>query len=550
MTRNSTLLLLLSFSLTFQANAQVSSGGTPYGLRHALSTAEVPTVRAAAFDAAAVAAEDAQRAAEGKLPAYSRLLDLQAGLEDAGEWRDLPGGDRLWRLRVVSDGALATELYFSDFHMPDNASLYVYSEDGETILGGFTTYNNSDDGSFTTSLIPGNASLLEYYEPAAVAGEGRVRLSAVGHAYRFVEELSRASGACQVDVNCSEGNAWHAQRDAVVRISIVEGGWGFWCTGALVNNLNEDCKPYFLTAQHCYEGNSQSELNQWKFYFNYERSGCGTGASPSNRTVTGCFKRGASNDGGGDSGSDFLLVEGKTSIPHSYDPYWAGWDATGTGSSSGVSIHHPDGDRKKISTYTTALQSDNWNGPQGTHWRVRWAATANGHGVTEQGSSGSPIFNAAKRVIGTLTGGNTSCSNSNGFDWYGKTSYHWQSNPGPAAMRLKNFLDPQGTGVKTMDGSYDPCGQYVAVQEVTGAGKLELRPNPAHDRAWVAVPQQGRTGSLEIRDMGGRLVRTMPVGGATELQVNTLGLEGGAYVLRLVAGEGLIATAPLVVVHP
>lgn len=549
--RNAALLLLLPWAFAWSAQAQVSTGGVPYGLRAGLATDNLPTVRAEVFDPAAVAVEDAARAAQGKVPAYSRILGLHAGLDDAGEWMELPGSDRLWRLRVASGGALATELYFADFHMPDNGSLFVYSEDGTTTLGGFTAYNNSDDGGFTTSLIPGETCILEYYEPAAVAGEGRLELAAVGHAYRFVEGWERAVGACEVDVNCSEGSAWQEQRDAVVRISIVEGGFGYWCSGALVNNLDEDCKPYFLTAQHCYEGSSQSELNQWKFYFNYEKSGCGSGASPSNHTVTGCYKRGASNDGGGNSGSDFLLVEGKTTIPQSYNPYWAGWDASGTGSTSGVSIHHPDGDRKKISTYSASTVSDNWNGPQGTHWRVRWVATANGHGVTEEGSSGSPLFNSGKQLIGTLTGGTSSCSNTNGYDWYGKTSYHWQSNPGAASFRLKNFLDPQGTGTVTMEGSYDPCGLHVAVAELEAPVRLEVRPNPAGETALVRIPTEARTyAMLRVFDMAGKEVRSLPVQGAEELRLNTVGLENGAYFLRLATDREVVATAPLIVLQP
>ena len=69
-------------------------------------------------------------------------------------------------------------------------------------------------------------------------------------------------------------------------------------------------------------------------------------------------------------------------VPFSYNAYYNGW--LRSGSAVGVSIHHPSGDPKKISTYTQALQSANWTGGNsGTHWRVYWSATANGHGVTE-----------------------------------------------------------------------------------------------------------------------------------------------------------------------
>lgn len=545
-----TLHIAACIALSSILQAQVSTGSQPYSMQHGLSLRDVPVVRSASFDAASVAAEDAQRAALGKVPAYARILPLGADLWNSGQWMELPGGDRLWRLHVVSEGALATELYFNQFHMPDNASLHVYGEDGKMVLGGFTAYNNSEAEDFTTSLIPGQGCFLEYFEPAAAAGEGRLRVEGVGHAYRFVDEGSRA-GDCEVDVNCSEGNNWHPQRDAVVRISIKDGGYLYWCSGALVNNLAEDCKPYFLTAQHCYEGNSQSDLNQWKFYFNYEKSNCGSGSSPSNRTTTGCYKRGASEDGGGNSGSDFLLVEGKTAIPSSYNPYWAGWDATGTGSTGGVGIHHPQGDRKKISTYASATQSDNWYGPSGTHWRVSWAATANGHGVTEEGSSGSPLFNSSKRIIGTLTGGNSQCltpTSGTGVDYYGKMSYHWQSNPSPANLRLKNFLDPQGTGVKSMDGSYDPCGLHVGVPEAAGIPPaLTIYPNPANGEASIGLPTDARDGVVEVRDLAGRLAVSEVSGGRATVRLRFTSLDAGTYLVRLMLDGRVVAQAPLIV---
>jgi hypothetical protein len=269
--------------------------------------------------------------------------------------------------------------------------------------------------------------------------------------------------------------------------------------------------------------------------------------------------RGSSNDNGGDSGSDFILLEASdATIPGSYYPYWAGWDATGAGSTGGVCIHHPAGDLKKISTYTGTTANSFWGGPMGTHWRVTWAATANGHGVTEGGSSGSPLFNSSKRVIGTLTGGG-SCCTSGGCgpgtgpgmsDYYGKVSYHWQSNPGPASMRLKNFLDPQSTGTLSMDGSYDPCGMYVGVAEnQPDLMNLTIRPNPAHDAALIALPDQ-QGGTLEVRDLGGRLVSTHVLGRMTEYRLDTGSLDGGAYLLRwLIDGEAR-AVAPLIVVRP
>ncbi|MDD5696174.1 MAG: T9SS type A sorting domain-containing protein, partial [Bacteroidales bacterium] len=124
-------------------------------------------------------------------------------------------------------------------------------------------------------------------------------------------------------------------------------------------------------------------------------------------------------------------------------------------SEEGVGIHHPQGDIKKISTYPEPVFSSQWssNGLQ-SHWRVFWTATANGHGVTEAGSSGSPLLNQHGLIVGTLTGGESSCGNTGGADFYGKFSYHWKSNGQDAASQLEPWLDPDHEGVQVLGGTY------------------------------------------------------------------------------------------------
>ena len=95
----------------------------------------------------------------------------------------------------------------------------------------------------------------------------------------------------------------------------------------------------------------------------------------------------------------------------------------------------------------------------GSHWGVDWVSTANGHGVTEGGSSGAPLFDNAGRIVGTLTGGGSFCSQvpNTDTDAYGKVSYHWTNNPNAANEKLGVWLDPGNTGTLTFDGTYFPC---------------------------------------------------------------------------------------------
>ena len=181
---------------------------------------------------------------------------------------------------------------------------------------------------------------------------------------------------------------------------------------------------------------------------------------------------------GGETGSDFCLVLLNQGIPDTFNVYFNGWSRKDTTSPSGVCIHHPEGDLKKISTYNKPLITANYNGnPNPCHWEVTWIATSNGHGVTEGGSSGSPLFDNHGRIVGTLTGGDSSCDTADLDlpDYYGKFSWSWDKNGVDSTTRLKDWLDPDNTGVMYLDGIELGIPAHVKTLSV------QLFPNPFTD---------------------------------------------------------------------
>jgi hypothetical protein len=503
----------------------------------------LPVLSASPFDAAAAAADDALRDRDGKLPLHARFVAVMVEPTVHGVWTDAPDGGRIWRAVLASHGALAVEVFLSGVVLPPASRLYVYDPDGGQLQGGFTGAHVAPDGSLSTLPVLGDRVVMEYHEPYAVRGEGRFIVDRLAHGYRMLEDLR--SGACEVDVNCGEGEAWSEQRDAVVRIRIViPAGTGF-CTGTLMNNTAQDCSPYILTAFHCGEESTTANFSQYIFLFNYQRA-CGSGSASASQVMTGCVRRADSNDsgaeGGGTFGSDFMLVELNTTVPAAYNAFYAGWDATVLGSSSGVTIHHPDADVKKISTYASTLTSASWAGfTNGSHWRVTWVPTTNGHGVTEPGSSGAPLFNTSKRVIGTLTGGQ-SCCTSNGCgpqtglnqpDYYGKLSYHWDSNPNPPEEKLRLFLSPTGNFI-TLAGSYSPCGT-IGIVEPSAGSDLVVSYDAASGRYTVRpMGERFGQGTATLMDATGRVVRSEALSGRSELVVDPSGLGSGVYVLQVI----------------
>ncbi|HHN47663.1 MAG TPA: T9SS type A sorting domain-containing protein, partial [Bacteroidales bacterium] len=271
------------------------------------------------------------------------------------------------------------------------------------------------------------------------------------------------SGDCNVNINCSEGDEWQHQKRGVVKLHSRVGSIVFRCTGSLVNNTSYDFSPYVFTADHCARSGSTyasaDDLNQWVFYFNYEASDCPNPPQeeePLPVALTGATLKANVGGGSANMASDFYLVLLNQNIPPEVMPYFNGWSRRNVSSGSGTGIHHPSGDIKKISTYTQPLITASWNAnTPNMYWQVRWSATQNGHGVTEGGSSGSPLFNDQGLIVGQLTGGQASCNNPNAPDYYGKFSWSWESVGSTPDRQLKPWLDPENFGVETLQGSYD-----------------------------------------------------------------------------------------------
>ncbi|MDO4756760.1 MAG: protease, partial [Parabacteroides sp.] len=144
----------------------------------------------------------------------------------------------------------------------------------------------------------------------------------------------------------------------------------------------------------------------------------------------------------------------------SYNVYYNGWDRSDKAATFGVGIHHPSGDYMKISTFKKTATSHTWSsdnnvfGAIKAHWNVTFSATANGHGVTEGGSSGSPLFNQNKLIVGTLSGGNSTCKYPEGTNYYGKLYYHWDKYSKSDTARMDIYLDPIKSGVTQLAGRY------------------------------------------------------------------------------------------------
>ncbi|MFN8276554.1 MAG: T9SS type A sorting domain-containing protein [Chitinophagales bacterium] len=492
----------------------------------------------------------------GQLPVMGKTIAAELSIRGNGQW-DRLGDQVVWRLKIAAPGAQGILVYPDSMLLPEGGKLFIYSTDKKLHFGPYTHSDNPEGGSFALDLVATDEIILEYNAPAAMATPS-LHINEIGYAYRMVKKKSDrdfgGSGSCEVNVNCPEGADWLAQKNSVARILLKISNTFGWCSGALINNARLDCTPYILSADHCYQDDqtqttaSTSDLNQWKFYFKYESGSCANpAAEPASKVFTGCTFTANSNDNGGATGSDFVLLKLKSTPADSLNLFYAGWDASGAAADSGVGIHHPEGDIKKISTFKSRLTSDSYgNTVANTHWSVTWNATSTGHGVTEQGSSGSPIFNAEHLVVGALTGGYSKCADPTQPDYYGKLSYSWISNGIANNRRLKPWLDPDNTGLLKLNGSYRPC-QATGIALTQETPIFRIAPNPVSDIVEIFTNANGQ--SINIFSNLGQLMFSGRTDSSTSLAIHTNLWPEGVYFVTVSDDQQHQATQKLLVVH-
>lgn len=457
----------------------------------------------------------------------------------------------LYILKICSEGALALNFYSDDFYIPQGCELYLWNPNKTKTLGAYTMDNNTDDGYFATDYVYDDQIIIEFYCPKNTKETAKLNIEKIGYFYRDIINFEQESllveknidekkdlpykdyqesGDCNVNVNCSEGDAFRLAQRSVVRmfipINLYEGAW---CTGTLINNTDNDLTPYILSAAHCIEDVTKSTYySQIIFYFNYEYSGCSASSKePSYSTIVGgellAYDK---NYGKGDS--DYLLMKLKKSIPESINAYWSGWSTDVNWIDGCAGIHHPSGDVKKISTVDGKTQSisydkDMWN--NNTHFRVKWKQTQNGYGITEGGSSGSALFNANQQIIGTLSGGSSSCGVTNDMkiDWYGRFDVIF--------TRIQQWLAPHSINATECGGREFKLGlNDMAIQTFD----IKVFPIPTQNNITIVINDLNNKGVLTVLDKVGRTVYAIEIDRYTNtLDIDLSFLPKGIYFVRL-----------------
>lgn len=397
----------------------------------------------------------------GRSPAFAVKREVEITPFTFGQWKSLNREEDGWKLEIRSPNALSVNLGFTEFYLPKNAKLYLSGVINTKRLGPFTVGDNEFHQEFWTPAIEGESILIELIVPKSQKKDVALKITSVNH--DFSGFYSILSGACNIDVACEAGIPYQDISRSVAIYGIQ--GTNF-CTGFLINNTAQDCRPFFMTANHC--GITSQSAPSVVVYWNYQNSYCRTGLEENQGKGDGKlieFNSGAILRANY-APSDFTLLE--LDDPAPVNSFFAGWDISSQpAKNTTICIHHPSTSEKRISLNYDGTQIINYQfgdqlDPNGQHLMVEnWEL-----GTTESGSSGAPLFNENKRVVGQLHGGLASCSE-NLYDAFGWIYKSWTGGGSPQ-NRLKDWLDPLNLNPTFIDGKEEAnCGYNYIQSEYT-----------------------------------------------------------------------------------
>ncbi len=354
--------------------------------------------------------------------ALDSALIVNAEASASEQWTELPSGGRVLSLQIASVGALGLRVHLQNVSLPPGAQLIMYDPANPyaSAIPIPVTSPGSESDLWSPTLFAEQAVIECQLSPNTDSAEVACTINEVSHIYQApVQPSFLKEGTCEKDASCYAAYAQPAA--GVAMISYVQGGNTYLCTGCLLATTDpRTAAEYFLTAHHCVE--NQSLASTVEFYWFFQTPSCN--AQPPAITSVPKTTGGAELLFTG-TDSDFSLLRLRRAAPSGVT--YLGWSVSPPTSTETLAcIHHPDGAYKRISL-GKLFSSD------ADFWAVRWST-----GVTEPGSSGSPLLNGNRQVIGQLNGGfagpGSSCGNPSAPDQYGKFALAYDS--------IKRWIDP------------------------------------------------------------------------------------------------------------
>ncbi|MCD6565022.1 MAG: trypsin-like peptidase domain-containing protein [Bacteroidales bacterium] len=474
-----------------------------------------------------ISIEEQERLITGKKSLrFGKIIPVSLGIDNAGVFQSFEGC-QVWRIGLWSPDARGLGLIFDRFDLDDGEKVFIYSPDKKQVLGAFTGGNMNKNKTLAIRPLPNDSIIIEFQFKEN--RENSLHIGSVVYDYRGInriinskDEWYNTSGPCNVDINCPEGQDWQSEKNAVCREFIYKADHGYseLCTGVLISNTSETDTPYLLTSNHCIEDTSHAENTI--FVFQYESPECDGPDGSVAKSISGSELKATSEN------LDFTLVELNEIPPITYNPIYAGWSNLDIPPENSVTIHHPNGDVKKISvdndpavvtSYSTFDENAFWNILQ---WDV---------GTTEAGSSGAPLFDQDHKVVGVLSGGDAHCGNSVN-DYFLRLTDAWDDYSS-SGEQLKYWLDPENSGATSVN-HRDP---YLAV-EINNYSDIVVYPNPASGLVSF-IQNKFSPGAIRVQvyHPAGYILQDVEMEfTGSRIDLDLTGLKTGLYFIRISQG--------------
>ncbi len=269
--------LLLAVSTAVPLDAQMQFPGEPVKELQHLKAADVMYVLPPVDPLQIQSLIASNRESVKKPLQFAVERPVQLTPESNGAWSNHEGL-RIWRVHILSPEARSLGLVFNPFRLAPGVRVFVYGPGGLVVRGAFTSENNKRSGVLPVGHLPGQEIIVEMQVPDTLPVYGQFSIESVSHAFVDIRRPGirsdcppgefGCSQACEIDINCEEGNVWQQVKKSVVRIFTTRQ----YCTGVLVNNTAYDGKPYVLTAEHCISTPYYADRSV--FLFNYESPSC------------------------------------------------------------------------------------------------------------------------------------------------------------------------------------------------------------------------------------------------------------------------------------
>ena len=325
------------------------------------------------------------RIADGYAVELSSEALFESGAQEA-QWT-------VYAVRITSVDATAIRLLTDLSGLAADDEVWVLTPSGEQAFGPYTLADATEDGRWLPT-VAGDTVVLA----VRTAGTNWPDITVTALSHFFIEP-AKALYPCPVEADCVSTTAYREVSTGVGLLIIPFGTFSqAQCSGALLNNPDTaERENYLLSAHHCFP--DSAKFADMEVFWDYRAVACDGSGVPDMNTVP--RSEGAQNLEESTTFDGQLLLLNNVPIG-ARGRAWLGWDTRDPVKDDRIAgAHYPAGKPLKACFGTvTEVNVDTFLGDDQTE--VHWD-----EGITEQGSSGSPLMyqDINFRVFGMLSNG-------------------------------------------------------------------------------------------------------------------------------------------------